>query len=39
MFELAVTILTYPAVVFVTHALMGVRKSAPGDLDSMGNRS
>jgi len=25
--------------VFVTHALMGVRKSAPGDLDSMGNRS
>jgi rod shape-determining protein MreD len=39
LFELAVTILTYPAVVFVTHALMGVRKSAPGDLDSMGNRS
>ena len=37
--ELGMTILTYPAVVFVTHALMGVRKSAPGDLDSMGGRS
>lgn len=37
--ELAVTIVTYPAVVLVTHAFMGVRKAAPGDLDSFGGRA
>ncbi|HDZ80367.1 MAG TPA: rod shape-determining protein MreD [Roseobacter sp.] len=36
--ELGVTALFYPVVVFVTHTLMGVRKSTPGDLDSLGGR-
>jgi len=36
--ELGVTALFYPVVVFVTHTLMGVRKSTPGDLDRLGGR-
>ncbi len=36
--ELGMTILVYPAVVFVTHTLMGVRKAAPGDLDGASPR-
>ena len=36
--ELALTLLFYPLVVGVTHWLMGVRKSAPGDLDALGQR-
>ncbi len=38
LFELGMTVLFYPAIVFVTRTLMGVRKSAPGDLDSMNQR-
>ena len=33
--ELVATLLTYPAVVFVSHIALGVRKAAPGDLDAM----
>ncbi len=36
--ELATTILIYPAIVAVTHWVMGVRKTAPGDLDALGQR-
>ncbi|KIN75076.1 MreD protein [Sulfitobacter noctilucae] len=36
--ELGTTLLIYPAVVAVTHFLMGVRKAAPGDLDALGQR-
>jgi rod shape-determining protein MreD len=36
--QTAMTILSYPVVVFITHALMGVRKSIPGDLDASGGR-
>jgi rod shape-determining protein MreD len=36
--ELGMTLLAYPAVVAVTHYLMGVRKAAPGDLDALGQR-
>ena len=36
--ELGMTIAAYPLVVGVTHWLMGVRKSAPGDLDALGQR-
>jgi rod shape-determining protein MreD len=36
--QTAMTILSYPLVVFVTHAFMGVRKSIPGDLDTSGGR-
>jgi len=36
--ELIFTILIYPVVVAFTHLLMGVRKSAPGDLDARGQR-
>ena len=38
MIELGMTILFYPAVVFVTRTLMGVRRAAPGELDSLGGR-
>jgi rod shape-determining protein MreD len=37
--ELGMTILVYPAVVFVTRSVMGVRRAAPGELDSFGGRS
>ncbi len=37
--ELGLTLLFYPLIVGVTHFLMGVRKSAPGDLDALGQRS
>ncbi|MBB3994771.1 rod shape-determining protein MreD [Sulfitobacter undariae] len=36
--ELGMTIIVYPAVVFVTRSGMGVRRAAPGELDSMGAR-
>ena len=35
---LVATILVYPFAVAVTHWLMGVRKTAPGDLDALGQR-
>ncbi len=38
LFELGMTLLFYPLMVLVTHVLMGVRKTAPGDLDGMGRR-
>lgn len=37
--ELVLTILFYPLVVLVTHALMGVRKTTPGDLNTAGGRA
>jgi rod shape-determining protein MreD len=37
--ELVLTLLFYPLIVGITHWLMGVRKSAPGDLDALGQRS
>ena len=37
--ELGITILVYPAVVFITRSVMGVRRAAPGELDSLGGRS
>jgi rod shape-determining protein MreD len=36
--ELGMTLLIYPIVVGVTHWVMGVRKTAPGDLDALGQR-
>ncbi|MGB7242542.1 MAG: rod shape-determining protein MreD [Sulfitobacter sp.] len=39
LFQLAMTLLFYPLVVAVSHWGMGVRKSAPGDLDARGGRS
>lgn len=36
--ELIFTLLAYPVVVFVSRALLGVRKIAPGELDALGNR-
>lgn len=36
--ELALTLLFYPLTVLVTHSLMRVRKTAPGDLDALGQR-
>jgi len=38
LFELGMTLLFYPLMVLATHGLMGVRKTAPGDLDGMGRR-
>ncbi|MEM7520241.1 MAG: rod shape-determining protein MreD [Pseudomonadota bacterium] len=32
------TVICYPVVVAFTHSLMGVRKSAPGELDALGQR-
>ncbi|MEM6304749.1 MAG: rod shape-determining protein MreD [Pseudomonadota bacterium] len=37
-FELMATLLVYPLVVAVTHFGFGVRKTAPGDLDALGQR-
>lgn len=39
LFELGMTVIFYPFAVFVTHALMGVRKAAPGELDALGHRA
>ena len=36
--ELSLTLLVYPLVVAITHFVMGVRKTAPGDLDALGAR-
>ncbi|MGJ8615700.1 MAG: rod shape-determining protein MreD [Sulfitobacter sp.] len=36
--ELAMTLLFYPVTVLITHSLMRVRKTAPGDLDALGQR-
>tara|TARA_R110002124_G_scaffold133938_2_gene296426 strand:- start:83 stop:622 length:540 start_codon:yes stop_codon:yes gene_type:complete len=36
--ELGMTLLFYPVIVAITHGLMRVRKSAPGDLDALGQR-
>ena len=36
--ELAMTLLFYPLTVLLTHSLMRVRKTAPGDLDALGQR-
>lgn len=38
-FEAVMTMLAYPLVVAMTHGLMGVRKTAPGDLEGTGGRS
>ena len=38
LFEMGMTLLFYPLIVLTTHMLMGVRKSAPGDLERMGQR-
>ena len=38
LFELGMNLLVYPLMVLATHGLMGVRKTAPGDLDGMGRR-
>lgn len=37
--EMVATLLAYPAVVFVSHFVLGVRKAAPGDLDAMRPRT
>lgn len=37
--ELGITVLIYPAVVFTTRILMGVRRAAPGELDALGGRA
>ena len=37
--ELGVTILIYPVVVLITRTIMGVRRAAPGELDSLGGRA
>ncbi len=39
LFELVMTMLCYPLAVAVTHGVMGVRKSVPGELDGIGGRS
>jgi len=37
--QLLSTLIAYPAVAIISHALFGVRKRAPGDLDTAGLRS
>lgn len=37
--ELILTLLFYPVIAAVTHFVMGVRKAAPGDLDTLGSRA
>lgn len=39
LFELGMTVMFYPVVVLITHAFMGVRKAAPGELDALGQRA
>lgn len=36
--EMILTPLFYPVIVLVTHWIMGIRKTAPGDLDAVGHR-
>ena len=36
--QLGLTILSYPLVVLVTHSIMRVRKTGPGDLETAGGR-
>lgn len=38
LFELGMTLLFYPLVVLITHSFMGVRRSAPGEMDGLGQR-
>lgn len=38
-FELVMTMLFYPLVVFITHGVLGVRKSAPGQIDGRGGNA
>lgn len=38
LFQTGATLLFYPVIVLITHSLMGVRKTAPGDLDGLGKR-
>jgi rod shape-determining protein MreD len=37
--ELGITVLIYPAVVFITRSVMGIRRAAPGELDALGGRA
>jgi rod shape-determining protein MreD len=37
--ELVMTILFYPLAAAVSHWILGVRKLAPGDLDTLGGRT
>jgi rod shape-determining protein MreD len=37
--QLLSTLIVYPVVALVSHALFGVRKRAPGDLDTAGQRA
>lgn len=37
--EMVATLAAYPAVVFVSHAVLGVRKAAPGELETMRPRA
>ena len=39
LFEMGMTLLFYPVIVALTQWGMGVRKSAPGDLDALGQRA
>lgn len=36
--QLAMTIAVYPAIVLLSHLVLGVRKRAPGDFDGLGSR-
>lgn len=37
--QMVLTIILYPVVAGITHAFMGVRKSTPGDIDTLGDRA
>ena len=36
--QLGLTLITYPAVVFVSYILFGVNRPAPGEVDALGHR-
>jgi rod shape-determining protein MreD len=36
--QLGLTLVTYPVVVFVSYALFGVNRPAPGEVDALGHR-
>lgn len=36
--QVVVTLIAYPGVVFISHALLGLRKAAPGQVDALGHR-
>lgn len=38
LFQLSLTLLAYPAVVFVSYAIFGVNRPAPGEVDALGHR-